>query len=101
MNEFAPSSNGIVSRFSIAILSCISLGIGLGSMIHLRNAELCALAGALGFGFYLFLDQHTKAANRRQVQNVRETSERRLSELSSCTMPTIDPSAARPIANAS
>ena len=75
---FGRSDDCVISRFTVVILSCVLIGMGVGTSLPTKVATLCGLAGLFGLACYASLT--LVAHSRWQVwsSTLQESAERRL-----------------------
>jgi hypothetical protein len=70
--------SGLISHFSIAILACTLLGMGLGRFVPPQLSQCAILAGALGVFYYLTCLWRDYRQQAEHIAAVRQVVEQRL-----------------------
>ncbi len=89
--DYLAESDELISSYSVAILSCVLFGLGIGSTFQINGGLLALVAGSLGFLYHIASEHRKKTLYIQQAKVVRERSERRLdAQLSSATMDIVE-----------
>lgn len=76
--NYAAEDHRIISRFSLAILGCLNIGIGIGTQLPLYMGGLAIACGAFALLYYYYRTQRELLQHNQQNETCRQVAEERL-----------------------
>lgn len=70
----------IISRFSLAILGCLAIGIGIGSQLPFNFGGMAIFGGIVALGFYHYQTRRLVKRYMQQSESCRIAAEERLAQ---------------------
>ena len=78
--KIVPVESGVISRFTLALLGCVSIGIGIGNQLPYHIGELAIIAGTVAILFYHYQTRRLIRKLEAVNENCRLAAESRLSQ---------------------
>lgn len=77
-NDYASDDAGVISRFTLAILGCLAIGVGIGTQMSENYSGLAVFGGVLSLLFYYYQSLRATRRQLRQSESCRIAAEERL-----------------------
>ncbi|MDB4731905.1 hypothetical protein OAH05_02730 [bacterium] len=77
-NEYDSAEPKVISRFSLAILGCLAIGIGIGSQLPINLGETVIVGGVVALAFYQYRTRRIIRRYMQQNEMCRIAAEERL-----------------------
>lgn len=77
-NEYDTSEPKVISRFSLAILGCLAIGVGIGSQLPINIGGIAIIGGVIALAFYQYRTRQIIRRYMQQNESCRIVAEERL-----------------------